>query len=134
VAAGVAAVAGLVLALLAVVLAAVLASMALRDFVAPLQVVSGLGCGEALRLFAGLVRAHPGVFLVYVILKVAFMAALAIAALVAGCCTCCIGFLPVVAQTVLQPAYYFERAWPLFVLRRLGYDAFAALTAPPAVP
>jgi hypothetical protein len=36
----------------------------------------------------------------------------------------------VVAQTALQPAYYFERAWPLYVLRQLGHD----LLAPPAQP
>jgi hypothetical protein len=63
-----------------------------------------------------------------------------LAALVVGCCTCCCGFLPVVAQTVLQPAYYFERAWPLFLLRRLGYDVLPPApplppaTEPPALP
>jgi hypothetical protein len=126
---------GLVLLLLIVALGAVLASVALRDFVAPLQMVSGRSCGEAIRLFAGLLRAHPGVFVVYALLKLVFTMAIGIVALVVGCCTCCFGFLPVIAQTVLQPAYYFDRAWPLHVLRRLGHDVFSAFSpdaAPPA--
>jgi hypothetical protein len=40
----------------------------------------------------------------------------------------------VVAQTILQPAYYFERAWPLHVLRRLGYDLFPTVAGDPVLP
>jgi hypothetical protein len=127
VAAGVALIVGLALVLLAVVFAVTLASVALRDFVAPLQMVTGRSCGEASRVLLGLLRAHPGVFVVYVLLKIAVTLAVATVALVVGCCTCCFGFLPVIAQTALQPAYYFERAWPLYVLRQLGHD----LLAPP---
>ena len=128
--AGVALIVGLVLLLLTVAFVAVLASVALRDFVAPLQIAAGRPCGEAVQVFLGLLRAHPGVFVVYVLLKVALILVLGMVALVLGCCTCCFGFLPVVAQTALQPAYYFERAWPLYVLRQLGHD----LLAPPALP
>jgi hypothetical protein len=52
-----------------------------------------------------------------------------LAAVIVGCCTCCFGFLPVVAQTILQPAFYFDRAWPVYLLRLLGHDPFPA---PPA--
>jgi len=133
-AAGIVVVIGLVMLLLVVALFAVLASVALRDFVAPLQMVSGRPCGDAIHLFLALLRAHPGVFLVYVLLKLVFTMAIGIAALVVGCCTCCLGFLPVVAQTILQPAYYFERAWPLHVLRRLGYDLFPTVAGDPVLP
>lgn len=132
--AGVAAIAGLALLLLTVMFVVVLASVALRDFVAPLQITSGRSCGEAIRVFRGLLRAHPGVFVVYVLLKIAVSLALGMVALVVGCCTCCLGFLPVVAQTALQPAYYFERAWPLYVLRRLGHDALVPPAPLPASP
>jgi hypothetical protein len=133
-AAGIAVVAGLVLLLLLVALAAVLASVALRDFVAPLQMASGRSCGEAMRLLFTLLRAHPGVFIVYGLLKLVFTMVIGILALLVGCCTCCLGFLPVIAQTLLQPAYYFDRAWPLHVLRRLGYDLFATPAWDPARP
>ena len=46
------------------------------------------------------------------------------AALLAGCLTCCCAFLPVLCQAVLQPLYFFERAWSLFLLRQLGVDVF----------
>src|SRR5918994_1173774 len=60
-------------------------------------------------------------------------------AIVLGCCTCCFAFLPVVSQTILQPAYYFERAWPLYLLRQLGHDLLAppgavAVSPSPEVP
>ena len=123
--AGVALIVGLALLLLAVVFVVTLASVALRDFVAPLQMATGRSCGEAIRVLLGLVRAHPGVFVVYVLLKIAVSLAVATVALLVGCCTCCFGFLPVIAQTALQPAYFFERAWPLYVLRQLGHDVLA---------
>jgi hypothetical protein len=129
--AGVVLIVGLALLLVAVIFAVTLASVALRDFVAPLQLASGRSCGEAIGVFLGLVRAHPRVFVVYVLLKIAVTLALATIAVVLGCCTCCFGFLPVVAQTALQPAYYFERAWPLYVLRQLGHDLLAPAAVSP---
>jgi hypothetical protein len=103
-------------------MAGVVASIGLRDFAAPLQWKMGLGCGDAVRLLVSLVRADPGPFLVYLLLKVAFAIAATIVITVGGCLTCCLGFLPVVKQTLFQPAFYFERAWSLHFLRRLGYD------------
>jgi hypothetical protein len=129
--AGVAAIVGLVTVLLALALAAALASLALRDFAAPLQMETGRPCGEALRLVLSLVRAHPGVFAVYVLLKMCFAMVVGLAAVIVGCCTCCFGFLPVVAQTILQPAFYFDRAWPVYLLRLLGHDPFPAAAVLP---
>jgi hypothetical protein len=99
-----------------------LAGVALRDFVAPLQLVSGLPCGAAARLLEGLVTEHPGAFVVYLLLKLLLYAATGVVVVVGGCLTCCIGFLPVVMQTVFQPVFYFERSWSLFLLRRMGHD------------
>lgn len=108
--------------LLVLVFGAAVLSMALRDFVAPIQFAKKLSCGDALAEFGTLFRANPGSFVVYLLLKIAFAIGLAIVATLAGCLTCCLGFLPVVAQTLLQPAFYFERAWSLFLLRGFGYD------------
>jgi hypothetical protein len=122
---GVPAALGLVLVvglLLVVVVATGLASVGLRDFAAPLQLQAGMSCGAALRLLLELVRAHPGVFAVYVLLKIAFSVASSMVLLVAACLSCCCVLLPVVMQTALQPLFYFERAWSLHLLRQLGYD------------
>jgi len=116
---------------LGLILVASLASVALHDFVAPLQIRARVGCGAAIRLLLTLVRAHPGAFVIYVLLKILFSIVAGVVLLVAACFTCCCALLPVVMQTALQPLFYFERAWPLFLLRQLGYDlvADAAKTA-----
>jgi hypothetical protein len=92
---------------------------------------AGVGCGAAARLFLDLVRARPGTFVVYVLLKIVFSVVAGVLMVVAACFTCCCALLPVVMQTALQPIFYFERAWPLFLLRQLGYDLFTE-TAPGA--
>ena len=97
-------------------------AMALRDFVAPLQMFTGTSCGPAVRILAGLVRTHPVPFLLYVLLKVVFEVAQGVLILCAACLTLCCILLPVVTQTALQPLFFFERAWSLFVLRQMGYD------------
>lgn len=99
-----------------------LAGLALRDFVAPLQIAARLPCGEAARRFEGLVVAQPGAFVLYLLLKIVFRMVLGAVIVVGGCLTCCLGFLPVVMQTLFQPLFHFERAWPVFLLRRMGYD------------
>jgi hypothetical protein len=104
----------------------------LRDFAAPLQARLRVPCSEAIRIALGLVKGSPAAFVAYVALKIAFALATGFLALFLGCCTCCLGFLPVIAQTALQPLFYFERAWSLFILRQAGYDLFPAAGAAPA--
>ncbi len=111
----------LLLLLLALPLLA-LAGVALRDFVAPLQLTTGLSCGQAARVLEGLLVAHPGAFIVYLLLKLILYAVTGVIVVVGGCLTCCLGFLPVVMQTVFQPLFYFERAWSLYLLRQMGHD------------
>lgn len=120
---------GLVLLLFAVIVAVSIVSVLLRDFVAPLQFRFGLPCGQAARQAMALLRPQLGALALYLLLKIAFVVVLGVAALLAGCLTCCCAFLPVVCQVVLQPLYFFERAWSLFLLRQLGVDVFA-----PAIP
>jgi hypothetical protein len=112
--------------LLVAMLALSLVLVALRDFVAPLQMLHETSCRPALETFLGILRGQPGVFVVYVLLKIVFAVAVVTASMVVGCVTCCFGFLPVVMQTLLQPAFYFERAWSLCLLRQAGHDVFAA--------
>jgi hypothetical protein len=120
--------------LLLLIVAASLLSVALRDFAAPVQMSAGVDCGAALRLVAGLVRAHPLAFFLYIVLKVVFGIAQALVFVVAACLTCCCILIPVVTQTLLQPVFFFERAGPLYLLRQMGYDLVAgpAASAPTA--
>jgi hypothetical protein len=118
--------------LLVVIVAAALLSVGLRDFAAPIQMAAGVDCGAALRLLAALVRRHPLAFFLYVVLKVVFGIAQGSVILVAACLTCCCILIPVVTQTFLQPLFFFERAWPLYLLRQMGYDLLTAPGPPPA--
>jgi hypothetical protein len=104
-----------------------LAGMALRDFVAPLQVATGLGCGPAARVLEGLLIANPGAFIVYLLLKLLVVMLTGMVVVVGGCLTCCLGFLPVVLQTLFQPLFFFERSFSLFLLKQMGYDLPARL-------
>ena len=121
----------LLLLLLALPLLA-LAGIALRDFVAPLQLTTGLSCGQAARVLEGLIMENPGAFLVYLLLKLVFTVATGVILVVGGCLTCCLGFLPIVLQTIFQPLFFFERAWSVFLLRQMGHDLEKRLV--PAVP
>ncbi|HEY3119392.1 MAG TPA: hypothetical protein VGL15_02125 [Vicinamibacteria bacterium] len=113
-------------------LAGVVASIGLRDFVAPLQWKAGLPCGDAVRLLVALVKAYPGPFVVYLLLKIAFAIGATVVVAVGGCLTCCVGLLPIFKQTLFQPVFYFERAWSLHFLRQLGYDLVTREPLPPA--
>ncbi|HEY7514677.1 MAG TPA: hypothetical protein VIC87_09375, partial [Vicinamibacteria bacterium] len=93
-----------------------LARIALRDFVAPIQLATGVPCGEAVRVFETLLLAHPGAFALYLLLKVVLWVGTGIVVILGGCLTCCVGFLPIVMQTLFQPLFYFERAWSVFLL------------------
>ena len=104
-----------------------LAGLGLRDFVAPLQLATGLPCGDAARLLESLVLAHPGAFVLYLLLKLLVVVATGVLVVIGGCLTCCLGFLPLVMQTVFQPLFYFERALSLMLLRQMGYDVAARL-------
>lgn len=121
--------------LVLLIFGAALLSVALRDFAAPIQMAAGVDCGEALRRVGHLVRAHPLAFFLYIVLKVVFGIAQGIVLMTAACFTCCLILIPVVTQTFLQPLFYFERAWPLYLLRQMGYDLLAGAAAtPPAAP
>lgn len=102
-----------------------LAALALRDFVAPLQVATGLPCGAAARVLESLVLAQPGAFVLYLLLKLLVVIGSGIVIVVGGCLTCCIGFLPIVLQVVFQPLLHFERGISLALLWQMGYDAAA---------
>lgn len=133
--------AGPILGIIAVVIAFIvfaialsLVQLVLRDFAAPLQLALDVPCGRALGVAWTFVRGNLLTFVVYVILKIIYAIVVGITALFAGCFTCCIGFLPVISHTLLQPLYYFERAWSLCLLRQAGYDIITPPPAPPPYP
>jgi hypothetical protein len=102
-----------------------LAALALRDFVAPLQLATGLPCGAAARVLESLAIAQPGAFVLYLLVKLVVVVASGVVIAVGGCLTCCLGFLPVVMHAVFQPLFHFERGISIELLKQMGYDAAA---------
>jgi hypothetical protein len=119
----------LVPAFIVVLLVGGLGAMALHDFVAPLQ-MEGRSCGAAVDAFLLLVRAYPLAFVLYVVHKIEFEVLRGMVLVVGACVTLCCVLVPVVTQTALQPLFFFERAWSLYLLRSMGHDLLGAPSAP----
>ncbi|HUG54721.1 MAG TPA: hypothetical protein VMR21_14025 [Vicinamibacteria bacterium] len=117
-------------AFILVLVAGGLGAVALRDFVAPLQVHGRTSCGEALAVLGSLLRAYPLAFLLYIVLKIVFEVVRGMILVLGACLTLCCILLPVVTQTALQPLFFFERAWSLCLLRQMGYDVIGGPAAP----
>ena len=54
------------------------------------------------------------------VIRFLYLIPFAVAAALAGCFTCFIGFLPIVHHTLFAPFYVFDRAYSLFVIESLG--------------
>lgn len=98
------------------------AMFSMRNFIAPLVYHLNVPITGAWGRYFEIVRRNPGQFLLYVLLKVVYAMVFGVARTFAGYCTCCLGFLPVISQSILAPAHVFERAYSLYVLGSLGPD------------
>ncbi|MBK5257747.1 MAG: hypothetical protein JJE39_17120 [Vicinamibacteria bacterium] len=116
---------------LALITAALL-DMALRDFIAPIQISRNLGSQAAGGVLLSMVSGNPGLFIGYALLKFLVGIGIGIVLFIGVCLTCCIGALPLVNQTLFQPIYYAERAWSLKLLAQMGDDVAGTLLPPPS--
>lgn len=109
-----------------------LVSAMARNFVAPLMLKHGIGAREGWKRFWAVGRNHVGGIFVFFILRVLVAIAAGIVGLIASFLTCCLGFLPVLHQTLMAPYYVFERAWVLEVLASMSpdFDLRGAAPAP----
>jgi hypothetical protein len=128
---------GVALLFVGVALTAAFVSLALRDFAAPIQWKLNVPCGEALRMLMPALSRHWLAFLGYLLAKVAVRAAAGVVILLT-CCLCCIGLLPIISHTILQPLFFFERAFANRFLEELGFTIMQPLAvssvAPPSLP
>jgi hypothetical protein len=111
--------------------AAAILDLALRDFIAPIQISRNVGSREAGSVFLSMVSGNPGLFIGYAILKFVVGIGVGIVLLLGICLTCCIGAIPLLNQTLFQPIYYAERAWSLRLLAQMGEDVAGTLVPPP---
>ncbi len=130
---GLAGLAVLPLVLVVVVVAAYVQGF-LENFVVPLQYRYGGTTTEAWRMFLPLLGANLGTFLVWGLLWVGLLMAIAIAIAVAGFLTCCVGFLvlaiPYVNAVVLLPVTYTLRGYGPALLAEFGENWAPAASQP----
>jgi hypothetical protein len=97
-----------------------LVEILLRNFVAPLMYRSNLNCLSAWREFSTLCQGNVLKIVAFIALRFLYHIPFVILAFLAGCFTCCIGFLPVVHHTLFAPFYVFDRAYSLYVIESIG--------------
>ena len=92
----------------------------------------GTSSREAWKKFWSVGKNFIGQIVLFFVLRIVFSMLAGVIGVVAGFVTCCLGFLPVLHQTVMAPYYVFERAWTLEILASMGpeFDVRSAGVAP----
>ncbi len=94
----------------------------IRNFVAPVMLRFDLGAGEAWSHFRSAASGSFGSIALFFLIRVALGVGVGLLAFVVTLCTCCIGALPVLQQTLMAPWLFFERAYGLYAIESLGPD------------
>jgi uncharacterized membrane protein YgcG len=93
-----------------------------RNFVAPIMLKHGIGAREGWVRFWAVGKQHVGGIFLFYVMRVLVGIGAAVVGVLAGLLTCCLGFLPVLNQTLMAPYHVFERAWTLEVLASMSPD------------
>jgi hypothetical protein len=99
----------------------------LDDFVVPLMVVRNVRVRQAWAICrAEVLAGNIGGIMLFYVLRVGLVFAIAIAAMVISCVTCCLTAIPYVGTVIMLPIFVFSRAYPLYYLEGLGVSVFPA--------
>lgn len=121
---------GVGLVVLALVLVWGFIVLFLKDFVAPLMFRDRISCAQAWARFLPVFRQYPFHFIGYGLIVFLGMIAFAVAVVIAGLATCCVGWLvlivPYISTVATLPVWYAYRAFSLEFLAQFGpaFDAF----------
>lgn len=105
-------------------------------FMVPVMYRQRCGALAAFNTVAALVRAHLGLFILFLLFYfLLWIAALAVGC-VAGCVTCCLAALPYLGTVILLPVVMTLFAFPLCFIRQFGdaYDVWTVLPPPTEPP
>jgi hypothetical protein len=106
----------------------------MHNFIAPLMFHFNFTCGEAWGRFFEIARDNPAQTLFFLLLKIVYSFVFGTVSTFALYCTCCLGGLPVIGQTLLAPLYVFERAYSLYVIGTVGSEYAIVQEPPPPEP
>ncbi len=99
-----------------------LIGLAVNDFVVPIMWLRGCRVMAAWAELRALLDAHPGAFILYVLMKIVLGIGLVLIACLAACVTCCIAMLPYIGTVILLPLYVFRRSYSIHFLNQFGLD------------
>ncbi len=93
-----------------------------RNFVAPLMWRFEIGVGEGFSRFLELASGRWLSVLGFLVVRFVASMIVGLVDTVVVTCTCCIGALPVVHQTLFAPWHVLERAWSLYFIESAGVE------------
>lgn len=94
--------------------------MVLRDFGVPLMYHAEVGPREAMGLFrTELLPGNAGAFILFYLMKLLLGIAAGVLIVLAGCLTCCIGFLPYASSVLTLPVTVFFRCYALDLMAQI---------------
>lgn len=94
----------------------------LRNFVAPMMWRFDLNAREGWSRFFEFAQGNWGAILLFFALRFLMGLGAGLIGAIVVTCTCCIGALPVLQQTLMAPWYVFERAYGLYAIESEGSD------------
>ena len=94
----------------------------LRNFVAPMMWRFDLNVREGWSRFFEFAQGRWGAIFLFFVLRVLMGIGVGLAGAVLVTCTCCIGALPVLQQTLMAPWHVFERAYGLYAIESAGSE------------
>jgi len=96
-------------------------NLVVDDFCVPIMVLREVGVLEALEIFRReALPGHVGSLVAFYLLRMVMGMVGGLALIVAGCATCCLGFLPYLSSVLALPMLVFFRAYSLHFLGQLG--------------
>ncbi|MCE5277272.1 MAG: hypothetical protein ABFD92_02825 [Planctomycetaceae bacterium] len=121
-----------VVLLLAVFFIVAVISACTSNFVVPLMYLRRSSTLTAWREFRlTMLPGNAGAIVLFFLMKIAMAMAVGIISLVAGCLTCCLGFLPYLSAVLTLPLHIFLRAYSLYFVQQFG-PGYNIISEPPA--
>lgn len=94
----------------------------LNDFVVPVMYCFNVTIGPAWRIVLGMIGGNILTLTLFYVIRLVVGIVKGIAIMLAGCATCCVGFLPVISQALTSPVHVFDRAFSMFALESMSPD------------
>lgn len=94
----------------------------LNDFVVPVMYRFNVTVGLAWRIVLGMIGGNILTLTLFYVIRFVVAIVKGIVIMLAGCATCCVGFLPVVSQALTAPVHVFDRAFSMFALQSMSPD------------